>query len=171
MGLLACMGNKSKRVQRSACGGLAELAIQLQKTNNRLSDFVQPIVTTFVKGLELYRTLNFHQLVDVIASVCDLWAVDKERNIVVNPKLMDALIPPLMKRWADMEEASTFIFPIMECLTRFTVHMGPVSHFQQTYLSSMFQQALQLGYRLKNEQAEFVRFFVCFFFFLPYSNI
>ncbi|ETN98068.1 transportin-2, partial [Reticulomyxa filosa] len=157
MGILNCMGSKSKRVQRSACGSLAELANCFQNRKfHRMSDYVQPIVSTFVKGLALYRLLNFNHLVDVISSVCRVWSLEDESKVVTNPKLMDALIPPLLKRWIAFSESSTCMFPVMECLTRFTSFMGPIPHFQQTYAPSMFQQAFQLACRIKQEKAEYV---------------
>ncbi|ETO36877.1 hypothetical protein RFI_00185 [Reticulomyxa filosa] len=142
---------------------------QSRQTEHSLSSFVEPTVNTFAKGLKLYQVIKQYTfffcardyillcpIVNYVISLCFIFfnQTVERGKILVEPKLMDALLPPLLKRWI-ASQTSMSVFPIIECLTQLVTYMGPVSHFQHTYVQSIFEQALQLGCWVNNEQTKF----------------
>jgi transportin-1 len=118
---LQCISDRNKKVQEAACSAFATLE---EEAGPRLEPFTLHILRALMRAMEHYQAKNMNILCDAL---CCLAEAVNDKLDTEECKLL--LVPPLLKRWADLSDQSRRlghvsenygIMPVLECLTSVT---------------------------------------------------
>jgi len=107
--LLQRVCDKNKKVQEAACSAFATIEEEAQE---RLLPYLEPILRNLTYALHRYQAKNMLVLYDAIGTLAE--AVGPALN---RKELIKILMPPLIKRWNEVNDNDRGIFPLLECLT------------------------------------------------------
>lgn len=112
-GLLKCILDNNKRVQEAACSAFATLA---EGASLELLPYLDQILTTLVQAFDKYQHKNLLNLYDAIGTLAE--AVKHHLN---QPKYIELLMPPIIKKWNSIGDTDSDLFPLLECLSSIAV--------------------------------------------------
>eukprot|EP01116_Phalansterium_solitarium_P007349 TRINITY_DN1998_c0_g1_i1.p1 TRINITY_DN1998_c0_g1~~TRINITY_DN1998_c0_g1_i1.p1 ORF type:complete len:943 (+),score=353.81 TRINITY_DN1998_c0_g1_i1:161-2989(+) len=115
--LLERLGDRTKKVQETACSAFAYLE---EAAARSLVPYLGPIVQTLMQCYERYSQRNRLLLYDVLATLADVVGAELNRAELLLP-----LLPPLMNRWSQLpDDDDSALCPLLECLTSLTAAVG-----------------------------------------------
>ncbi|KAG0742794.1 hypothetical protein G6F57_010403 [Rhizopus arrhizus] len=114
--LLQRVLDKNKRVQEAACSSLSLLE---EEATMELVPYLLPILTTLSSAFEMYQHRNLLLLYDTVGTLADV--VGEALN---NQQFIDLIMPPLIRKWQEIPDDNTDLFPLLECLSSITTALG-----------------------------------------------
>lgn len=115
-GFLACCLDKNKKVQESACSALATLT---EEVGEELSPYLEVILTHLALCFQKFRAKNLLNLYDCVQTL-----LDRVGPAVVDPKLINIILPPLMEKWSHIHDESQDLWPLFECISSVAASFG-----------------------------------------------
>ncbi|KAI9498718.1 armadillo-type protein [Zychaea mexicana] len=119
--LLERILDNNKRVQEAACSSFSLLE---EEATTELVPYMQPILVTLSTAFEKYQHRNLLLLYDTVGTLADVAG-----SALNTPQYIDVIMPPLIKKWQEIPDESTDLFPLLECLSSITTALG--SGFKQ----------------------------------------
>ncbi|KAI8892333.1 armadillo-type protein [Globomyces pollinis-pini] len=116
-GLLTMCLDNNKEVQKAGCSALATLE---EEARERLLPFIDDIVTTFAKALQVYQRKNCLVLFDALGIFCEFMGQNLNQ-----PHLLEKFIPPLLQKWSNISNDDYDLFPLFECIGSVAIALGP----------------------------------------------
>jgi transportin-1 len=98
--------DNNKRVQEAACSSFSLLE---EEAGLDLIPYLQHILTTLCNAFTKYQHRNLLLLYDTVGTLADV--VGENLN---NPQYIEALMPPLIRKWQEISDDSTDLFPLLE---------------------------------------------------------
>jgi len=99
----------NKGVQEAACSAFATIEEEAQE---RLLPYLEPILKNLMNAIQKYQAKNMLVLYDAIGTLAE--SVGHALN---RKEYIQILMPPLMRRWDQLNDNDRNIFPLLECLT------------------------------------------------------
>lgn len=115
-GFLACCLDKNKKVQESACSALATFT---EEVGEELAPYLEVILTQLALCFKKYRSKNLFSLYDSVQTL-----LDRVGPAVVDPKLVNIILPPLMEKWTLIKDDSQDLWPLFECISSVAASFG-----------------------------------------------
>lgn len=115
-GLLQCVLDKSKRVQEAACSAFATVE---EEACDALVPFLDNILSVLTTAFTRYQNKNLLILYDAIGTLAD--SVESQLN---QPKYIEALMPPLIAKWNELDDKDPGLLPLLECLSCVATALG-----------------------------------------------
>ncbi|KAG8883613.1 hypothetical protein FRB97_006307 [Tulasnella sp. 331] len=132
-GLLRMVLDSNKRVQEAGCSAFATLE---EDAGSKLSPYLEPILRNLMYAFEKYQQKNLLILYDAIGTLAD--AVG---NALENPQYVEILMPPLIKRWSELDSDDEDLIPLLECLSSVTMATG---HGFGAYAQPVLERAIKI---------------------------
>lgn len=104
--LLQRILDNNKRVQEAACSSFSLLE---EAASVDLIPYLQPILRTLSGALTKFQKRNLLLLYDTLGTLADV--LGENLN---TPQFIELIIPPLLKKFQQVDEESTEIFPLLE---------------------------------------------------------
>ncbi|KAI9258897.1 armadillo-type protein [Phascolomyces articulosus] len=114
--LLERILDNNKRVQEAACSSFSLLE---EEAATELVPYLQPILATLSTAFDKYQHRNLLLLYDTVGTLADV--VGSALN---SPQFIEIIMPPLIKKWQEIPDESTDLFPLLECLSSITTALG-----------------------------------------------
>ncbi|CAO3616120.1 unnamed protein product [Cunninghamella echinulata] len=108
--------DNNKRVQEAACSSFSLLE---EEATTELVSYLQPILVTLASAFEKYQHRNLLLLYDTVGTLADV--VGEALNL---PQYIELIMPPLIKKWQEITDDNTDLFPLLECLSSITTALG-----------------------------------------------
>ncbi|CAO3608541.1 unnamed protein product [Cunninghamella blakesleeana] len=108
--------DNNKRVQEAACSSFSLLE---EEATTELVTYLQPILVTLASAFEKYQHRNLLLLYDTVGTLADV--VGESLNV---PQYIELIMPPLIKKWQEITDDNTDLFPLLECLSSITTALG-----------------------------------------------
>lgn len=112
-GLRSCILDNNKRVQEAACSAFATLA---EGACLELVPYLDGILETLMQAFDKYQHKNLLNLYDAVGTLAE--SVKQHLN---QPKYIDMLMPPIIKKWNMLSDTDRDLFPLLECLSSIAV--------------------------------------------------
>lgn len=109
--------DRNKRVQEAACSALATLQ---EEARSALVPFLPQIVQTLVEAFRYYQAKNLLILYDAVGTLAD--AV---RRDLAQPRLVEALMTPIMEKFNNTPDNDRSLVALFECLSSLAISIGP----------------------------------------------
>lgn len=132
-GLLSCILDNNKRVQEAACSAFATLA---EGAHTELVLYLDEILSVLVQAFDKYQQKNLLNLYDAVGTLAA--SVKQHLN---QPKYIDILMPPIIKKWNSLNDTDQDLFPLLECLSSIAVAL--CDGFKP-YCEAVFRRCLSL---------------------------
>jgi len=151
-GLLKCILDDNKRVQEAACSAFATLA---EGACMELVPYLDQILSTLVQAFDKYQHKNLLNLYDAVGTLAE--SVKYHLN---QPKYIEILMPPIIKKWNRLKDTDRDLFPLLECLSSIAVALceGFKPYCEAVYRRclSLVEQNLQqaIAFNLDPENTE-----------------
>lgn len=111
-GILACCLDKNKKVQESACNGLAAL---IEEAGEELLPYLEIILSQLALCFAKFRAKNLHILYESLQTLLDRLGPGLVDSC--DPKLVQVIIPALMNKWNTTKDDDQDIWPLFECMS------------------------------------------------------
>ncbi|KAK8017561.1 hypothetical protein PG993_013887 [Apiospora rasikravindrae] len=111
-GILMKMLDKNKKVQEAGASAFANLE---EKAGKSLEPYSLPIIQQFVACFGKYKDRNIYILYDCVQTLAEAIG-----PALARPDLVNQLMPALIDRWQKVADDSRELFPLLECLSRFS---------------------------------------------------
>ncbi|KAI9313772.1 armadillo-type protein [Dichotomocladium elegans] len=108
--------NNNKRVQEAACSSFSLLEEEVTKG---LVPYLHPILSTLATAFDKYQHRNLLLLYDTVGTLADV-----VMDALNQPQFIEIIMPPLTKKWQQIPDDSTDLFPLLECLSSITTALG-----------------------------------------------
>ncbi|ODV61095.1 Kap104p [Ascoidea rubescens DSM 1968] len=116
--IMACGLDKKKIVQESACTAIANFI-----TNADLSfvfQLAEPLLKFFTQCFEQYQRKNLVILYDAVQTFVDKIGY----HLTEKPEYYNTLLPPLLKKWEELDDEDKGLWPLLECLSSVAATLG-----------------------------------------------
>ncbi|KAG0171138.1 hypothetical protein DFQ28_003896 [Apophysomyces sp. BC1034] len=114
--LLQRVLDNNKRVQEAACSAFSLLE---EEATTELIPYLQPILMTLSAAFDRYQHRNLLLLYDTVGTLADV--VGSALNTT---EYIDIIMPPLIKKWGEIGDDNTDLFPLLECLSSITAALS-----------------------------------------------
>lgn len=138
--LLCRVLDDNKRVQEAACSAFATLVEGAGDT--KVVPHLDQIIHTLVQAFDKYQHKNLLNLYDAVGTLAEI-----AKHNLNQPKYIDMILPPIIKRWNALGDQDPDLFPLLECLSSIAVALceGFLPHSEAVYRRclSLVEQNLQ----------------------------
>lgn len=104
--LLQRILDNNKRVQEAACSAFSLLE---EEATTELVPYLHPVLVTLSTAFDKYQHRNLLLLYDTVGTLADV--VGEALN---TPQFIEIIMPPLIKKWQQIADDDTDLFPLLE---------------------------------------------------------
>lgn len=115
-GILGCSLDKSKQVQEAACSALATLT---EDVGEEMAPYLEVILKQLALCFEKYKSKNLYHLYDSIQTL-----IDRVGPVAADPIYAEIIVPPLMNKWASMDDTDKNLWPLFSCVSTVAATFG-----------------------------------------------
>ncbi|GMH45796.1 hypothetical protein BSKO_13759 [Bryopsis sp. KO-2023] len=133
-GLLTCVLDKNKQVQKAACSALA-MVEELAGTN-LLSQKTQIILEHLALACQRYTRKNLRILYDSLRTLADQIGL-----VLATPAYRGIIMPPLLQKWQIFDDTDRELLPLLECFM--ALAMACRDGFEE-YAKPMFERCVRI---------------------------
>jgi len=116
MGILNKVVDRNKKVQALACGALANC---LQEGKDLLAPWTEQIVQALSMALDRYQRKTQRNLYDALQTMAEYIGPS-----LTDPKYADALLPKMLDKWKNAQEADPELYHLLECISAVVAGTG-----------------------------------------------